>query len=441
MGLKTKWNRFWTLRNTEGGFTLVELVIVIAILAILAGVAVPAYTGYVEKAEEAADQVVLGAVNDAFAAACLEYGMDSVDMQSAGVRVANQQIGSLAYVTPTVASGLTIDAETRAGMVDAFDRYMEGSDRTLKNEEIRSLVWNDLLKCFVFGNTLAMSNGQMVADPAIIAAIRASIYGDMGAESVDELLRDNITLAQSAFSASGWLSNLGLGVGDDAVLDAVNNGSFRDYFTAEQLAIVNAGFAEGATDEQRAAAEEMVAHSAVLYTAEVLGDRNASELNGMITNTVSNSNPRATIGSYVSTGGMGGTLVNTAVQTALYEAFIASDAGSAYSSDLYKRALFSTDNANAQISVDNPFPVGPDTVEIDKYTSGEQEAMAAFDAWLKDTTEGGGQETLAGFMGAMTLVDANVGSIGQENFINQGMDNADVQALLLEVLGTGTATN
>lgn len=432
MGLKTKWNRFWTLRNTEGGFTLVELVIVIAILAILAGVAVPAYTGYVEKAEEAADQVVLGAVNDAFAAACLEYGMDSVDMQSAGVRVANQQIGSLAYVTPTVASGLTIDAETRAGMVDAFDRYMEGSDRTLKNEEIRSLVWNDLLKCFEFGDTLAMSNGQMVADPAIVAAIRASIYGDLGAESVDELMRENIDLALTALDASSWLAQMGLGIGDQEVLDAVNNGSFNDYFTPEQLAIVNAGFADGATDAQRDLAEQMVANSAVLYTANVLGGRSAVSLNATI---AESENPRAAINSLISTGGLGGKLTNTAISTAMYEAYIATEEGQAQlqsylnggwgrSEEIFKRSLMSSGETNRLTNL-----------------AGTTEGMNAYATWLQSTGENGGQETLTGFMGAMTLVDANIGSVGQENFINEGMDNADVQALLLEVLGTGTATN
>ena len=53
----------------NGGFTLVELIVVIAILAILAGVAVPAYTGYINKAKEAGDLQVVSAINTAIQAA------------------------------------------------------------------------------------------------------------------------------------------------------------------------------------------------------------------------------------------------------------------------------------------------------------------------------------------------------------------------------------
>lgn len=43
--------------KSNGGFTLVELIVVIAILAILAGIAVPAYSGYITHANDAADDM------------------------------------------------------------------------------------------------------------------------------------------------------------------------------------------------------------------------------------------------------------------------------------------------------------------------------------------------------------------------------------------------
>lgn len=60
----------------NGGFTLVELIVVIAILAILAGIAVPAYSGYIKKANEAADYTALDAVKTAATFAAVELDPD-----------------------------------------------------------------------------------------------------------------------------------------------------------------------------------------------------------------------------------------------------------------------------------------------------------------------------------------------------------------------------
>ena len=57
------------MMKKNGGFTLVELIVVIAILAILAGVAVPAYSGYIKKAQDAAITVELDAISSAAQAA------------------------------------------------------------------------------------------------------------------------------------------------------------------------------------------------------------------------------------------------------------------------------------------------------------------------------------------------------------------------------------
>ena len=95
--MKKKLKRFFALRrNADGGFTLVELIVVIAILAILAGVAVPAYNGYIKKANQAADEQLLAAVNKAFAAAC---AVESVDHYNAGANDPAIEDGKLGEIT------------------------------------------------------------------------------------------------------------------------------------------------------------------------------------------------------------------------------------------------------------------------------------------------------------------------------------------------------
>jgi len=109
--------KFW--KKTEG-FTLVELVVVIAILGILAGVGTVGYSGYVKKANLAADDTLLGALNSAFAAACIENGVDSHDLKGAGIEIGDDgaiDVASLAVEH----SVLTADA-----CDEAFARYFEG---------------------------------------------------------------------------------------------------------------------------------------------------------------------------------------------------------------------------------------------------------------------------------------------------------------------------
>ena len=53
----------------NGGFTLVELIVVIAILAILAAVAIPAYSGYIKNANDSAVKSELTAFSTSINAA------------------------------------------------------------------------------------------------------------------------------------------------------------------------------------------------------------------------------------------------------------------------------------------------------------------------------------------------------------------------------------
>lgn len=116
MNFKNTWKR------ANEGFTLVELIVVIAILAILAGIAVPAYSGYIKKANEAADNQVLAAVNTAFAAACLEEGIDFNDVTDA--RLATTANGETGVTINGVAS--ISGANMPADFSETFMFYLSG---------------------------------------------------------------------------------------------------------------------------------------------------------------------------------------------------------------------------------------------------------------------------------------------------------------------------
>ena len=111
MKLKKEIKRFFTLKHkANNGFTLVELIVVIAILGVLGGVAVPVYSGYVEKANKAADDELLAALNKAYTVACVENG--EYDMKN------------LSF-TPETDGDIKSEVKMKT-FNDSFQRYFEG---------------------------------------------------------------------------------------------------------------------------------------------------------------------------------------------------------------------------------------------------------------------------------------------------------------------------
>ncbi len=185
-------------RGSKAGFTLVELIVVIAILAILAGVAIPVYSGYIEKANQAADETLLAAVNTAFGAACIENGVDM-----------SQQ--------PDYYASVTITDGKVAGVTrwnNAFMRYFGGNEDAAF--QVYSALW---FKGGVFTpatgkSTISLGNGTtLTVDNAALANLIAGNLIDNDPEnreaSVNKLTNSMDTLITKALAADSqdWLFN------------------------------------------------------------------------------------------------------------------------------------------------------------------------------------------------------------------------------------------
>ena len=99
----------------NGGFTLVELIVVIAILAILAGVAVPAYSGYIAKANEAADLTQLDAIKTAAAFAYMDAKVAAGEGDEATI--------TALVVTEGTDGAVSVKVNTETADTDISDYY------------------------------------------------------------------------------------------------------------------------------------------------------------------------------------------------------------------------------------------------------------------------------------------------------------------------------
>lgn len=195
MNLKKKMKKFFTLtRKADGGFTLVELIVVIAILAILAAVAVPVYNGYIEKANRSADDALIAAVNQSAAVAVLESkGIDMKDIDAGKLDTDAVKGKTNITVWDTVAENDPVKV--------AFVKYF-------KDNEDQALKWYGSLQFdgdkFI-GVESILKNGLVdPTDGAAATAFNSSNYANLGVDGMTSMVD---TLA-GALSEYGGLSSL-----------------------------------------------------------------------------------------------------------------------------------------------------------------------------------------------------------------------------------------
>lgn len=285
------------LRNKireKAGFTLVELIVVIAILGILAGVGTVGYSGYIKKANQAADNQLLGAVNQAFAAACIENNVNFSGIATGGAGLTYTENGPVTGVTPV--QGVTGSALTELN--SDFLRYYAGNEATAlkyyKAGEITFYAGRGFAgTAGLYSETFTL-NGKTVtltAPQAVIDQIKQSIWtsDEVG---VNQLMTsvDNVTgLVKGLFSDPDVnASLLPVLTGDEFtayMVTAFEGSSMADGFAAAVSSVMagNSSLTEAeakllvareqieaimASDaDENQEAKKMIANTMVLYTA------------------------------------------------------------------------------------------------------------------------------------------------------------------------------
>lgn len=252
--MKKKLKRLFALRrNADGGFTLVELIVVIAILAILGGVAVPAYSGYVKKANMQADISLAGEVADALSLYYYSHPNEKasgfVVLQKDGQASGDGEVGDAA-MQAVFGEGWKESAKLKygewngAGMLDVLSGYTEADLQNITNSTYLTESSTEGLMDAV--NVLTGLASQVIGDSDMTKAAGnlEKVLGKDNAAPIIEKLT-NLELMNDSTAISNMLVNSMADSLDDseALQFIVNNyaaafayaESSQDYKALEQM--------------------------------------------------------------------------------------------------------------------------------------------------------------------------------------------------------------
>ena len=312
----------------NGGFTLVELIVVIAILAILAGVAVPAYSGYINKANEAADNQLLSAINTAFAAACIENGVAPASVTNASIQVSGKKIGAV--------TGVNAPAGNTAGVPTSFADYFGKANPNATFKVYETLVYNAETHNFEGAAAIkkAFGGGFVTLNAGDLNNLTNSVFGkDITGtlELVDDVstlvagFAGNTNALNTALSNEDYLNSvlLAAGVPADRIagMDAAQKqAAVNDVNDTLAKSMVAAG---KATDMETAL-NQVKGNALVLYAAQQTGKMDKNNMKDFLSNADSDT-VGTIVGNMMTDGKSGEGVAQAALICGMYASYVKND--------------------------------------------------------------------------------------------------------------------
>lgn len=386
-----------TLRD-KAGFTLVELIVVIAILGILAGVGTVGYSGYIKKANQAADEQLRGYVNSAFAAACLENGVDVQDVNSVSLNLTG------ADGAKKVSSVSLYDGE--------FKKYYAGNENS-EFKVFTKLLFDAEKHAFVDPVTageVSMAYGGGVVkisseDAAKLADSTFITATDLGVDGLLNKVNDvtkfaavlNSSMLDSVFAsekfANYMMTAMGIEPTGDIRLDYANMDIRCDELVRKMMEAYPTVYPN--TDEGYDAAQNQLrANIAVMFSASNAVGMSQQEISSLLTSDKVTETIVNNVG--IDTG------------TAMSQAALAYGMYTAYAYSTNPDKIAAT---NDPINIVNS--MGGDT-DFKDYINSEQ-----------------GQKDLQGYLGALNMINNSTGdSLAVSHLLINGFNDDQLKALL-----------